>query len=246
MRGEFDEAETLIQQALAMGQRAGTRNAATVFGLQLGTLRRDQGRSPEVEPAIKAFVAQFPAYPLPRCALALLYSEYGRMEEARHEFEQIAAAGFSDLPREAAGSMSMTLAVLGETCANLGDAASAASLYDLLLPFAQRMITNSGWVCLGSASFALGRLAATMARWDEAAHHFEDALEMNARMGARPWLARTQHHYAEMLLARGQPGDRERALDLMSKSLETASQLGMAKLVEWCEALRVSASGGAL
>ena len=33
---------------------------------------------------------------------------------------------------------------------------------------------------------------------------------MNARMGARPWLARTQDDFARMLLARGGPGDRAR------------------------------------
>ena len=35
------------------------------------------------------------------------------------------------------------------------------------------------------------------------------ALAMNARMGAKPWEAHTQYDYACLLLARGQPGNRE-------------------------------------
>ena len=55
-----------------------------------------------------------------------------------------------------------------------------------------------------------------MERWEEAAQHFEDALAMNARMGARPWLAHTQHEYAVMLLARDQPGDRAQSHGICS------------------------------
>ena len=47
--------------------------------------------------------------------------------------------------------------------------------------------------------------------------HFEDALEMNARIESPPWVAHTQHDYARMLLARGAPGDRERALKMIER-----------------------------
>src|SRR5215510_4263913 len=70
-------------------------------------------------------------------------------------------------------------------------------------------------------------LAATMERWQDAAQHFEDALAMNARMGARPWLAHTQYQYAVMLLARHQPGDRDKAMALLQEALTTARALGM-------------------
>ena len=48
-------------------------------------------------------------------------------------------------------------------------------------------------------------------------------------MGARPWLAHTQHDYARMLLARDAPGDRERAELLLSEALATYRELGMPK-----------------
>jgi tetratricopeptide (TPR) repeat protein len=66
-----------------------------------------------------------------------------------------------------------------------------------------------------------------MGHIDEAERHFEDALAMNASMGGRPWLAHTQHDYAQMLLHRDSPGDRERAQELLDQALATYRELGM-------------------
>src|SRR5439155_12836021 len=64
--------------------------------------------------------------------------------------------------------------------------------------------------------FFLGLLATTMARWAEAARHFEAALEMNARMGAAPRVAHTQFAYARMLL------EKALALKLRTQGVATA------------------------
>ena len=66
---------------------------------------------------------------------------------------------------------------------------------------------------------------------------------MHTRMGVRPWLTRTQHDYAAMLLARDQPGDREKALELLAQALDTAQALGMKDLVEKALALKLQAQG---
>jgi hypothetical protein len=60
---------------------------------------------------------------------------------------------------------------------------------------------------------------------------------MNARMRARPWLAHTQHEYAEMLLARDQEEDRSKAMSLLDEALAIARELGMKSLVEKAQAL---------
>jgi hypothetical protein len=49
-------------------------------------------------------------------------------------------------------------------------------------------------------------------------------------MGAKPWLARTQYHYAKMLLTRGSPGDGERANTLLDDAKSIALELGMGSL----------------
>ena len=48
----------------------------------------------------------------------------------------------------------------------------------------------------------------------------------------------TQHEYADMLLKRGEPGDREKALELLTHALDTAQELGMKALLDKAGALK--------
>jgi tetratricopeptide (TPR) repeat protein len=239
MQGRFADSEHLAQQALAIGQRLQTENAAGVFGLQMFTLRREQGRLKELEPVVRYFVQQHSLAGSWRPGLALIYSELGRAPEARVEFEHLAQQDFTDIPRDALWMASLTYLV--DVCTFLEDRTRAASLYRLLLPYAGRnVVVGSAAACYGALSRYLGALAATLGRWDEATQHFEDALAMNERMDARPWLAHTQHQYATMLLARDQSGDpstssgqaREKARELLKAALVTARELGMRALEE--------------
>ena len=101
MQGRFADSERLAQEALAIGQRLQTENAAGIFGLQMFTLRREQGRLKELEPVVRYFVQQHSVAGAWRPGLALIYSELGRTEEARAEFEHLAQHDFTDLPRDA-------------------------------------------------------------------------------------------------------------------------------------------------
>jgi tetratricopeptide (TPR) repeat protein len=66
-----------------------------------------------------------------------------------------------------------------------------------------------------------------MERWDEAETHFGEALDVNQRVGARPWLAHSQEDYARMLLARSKPADRNMALRLLDDACASYRELGM-------------------
>jgi tetratricopeptide (TPR) repeat protein len=90
---------------------------------------------------------------------------------------------------------------------------------------------------LGSFSRSLGQLAALLERWDDAERHFQDAIEMNTRMGFHPWVALTQLNYAQMLLARDGPADREKARELLAEALAAAERMGMAKVASDSRAL---------
>lgn len=224
--GRFVESERLASEASALGQRAHADNESGMFGLQMFTLRRAQGRLAEIEVVLKHFVQQHGAASAWQPGLALLYSELGRVREARTVFERLAQHDFVDVKRD--GLWVGCMAYLAEVCASLGDAARAATLYQLLLPYAGRtVVVGGGVVCYGAASYYLGILATTMAQWDAAEQHFADAVALNTHMGARPWLAYTQHAYATMLLTRNQPGDRERATALLDEALTAAGALGM-------------------
>jgi predicted ATPase/class 3 adenylate cyclase/DNA-binding CsgD family transcriptional regulator len=229
LAGRFEDSECLAQEALAIGQSLQTENVAGIFGLQMFTLRREQGRLQELEPAVRYFVQQHTTAAAWRPGLALIYSELGRTREARTEFEHLARHDFADLPRDALWMASMTY--LTDVCTFLGDTARAATLYQLLLPYAERtVVIGNAVACYGAMSRYLGMLATTMGHWDAAAQHFEAALAMNTRMGARPWLAHTQYAYATMLLARHQPGDADKATALLDAALSTARDLGMRAL----------------
>jgi hypothetical protein len=71
-----------------------------------------------------------------------------------------------------------------------------------------------------------------MGCFEDAQKHFESALETNARMGALPWVVRTQYDYARMLLTRAHPCDRQRAFQLLAAAHETSQQLGMNDMSE--------------
>ena len=117
--------------------------------------------------------------------------------------------------------------MLAEVAARLHDHDRAAILYRQLGQYSQLNPLASGEIAAGSVARYLGMLASTTGRWNDAARHFDEALEMNERMGARPWLAHTQEDYARMLFARNAPGDDERARNLLQVASATYSELGM-------------------
>jgi tetratricopeptide (TPR) repeat protein len=231
LAGQFDEAERLAQETLAIGQRGQAENALHYYAQAMFNIRREQGRLAEVEGAVRGFIELYPAIPAWRGALALLLVELGRPEEARREFEQVAAGGFAAFPRDANWLIAITL--MAEVCGGLGDAARAAELYALLEPYAGRnVVVGRNATNNGSASRLLGILATARGELDLAEGHFEDAQRMHAAMGAKPWHARTQVAWAEMLLARRSPGDVERATDMLADAILVADALSMVVLAE--------------
>ena len=80
----------------------------------------------------------------------------------------------------------------------------------------------------------LALLAASLERWDEASAHFEEAIARCRRLGARPYLARTEYEYGRALIARGR--DRARARELIASARAAAEELGMPGLVRLADA----------
>jgi tetratricopeptide (TPR) repeat protein len=208
-RGELDEAEQLIARAEAFGRHALSRDAALSGQLQLFVLRREQGLLEDVEEGVLQAIRDFPTRLVLRCALVVVYCELGREDDARAAFDQLAANDFRDIPFDNEWLLCMCL--LADASERLRDSDRARTLYGLLLPYDGQNAASADEITLGDTSRSLGNAAHAMARWDESERHFERALAENARMGARPWLARAKRDYARMLRARGEPGDSERA-----------------------------------
>jgi DNA-binding SARP family transcriptional activator len=225
LEGRFDEAERLIGETRSVGERALRWNAAVAHGLQLYVLRREQGRLDEVEQLVRRAVTDNPTYPIWRCVLASMLAELGSSEEARGELDSLAAGDFGGIPFDEEWEVSLCL--LAETAARLDEKNHAATLYELLLPYADRVTISYPEISLGPVSRFLGVLASTTGSHDDAASHFEDALAMSERIGARPWLAHTQDDYAQMLLRRGEPGDTEKAESLLECAATAYRELGI-------------------
>ncbi len=226
--GRFDEAEGLRQAALAIGERIQHPGAMAIAQGQAIWLTGERGGGYDVFEAGFQFLLDYypPAVTALRAGEAAYYAEGGAMDDARRCFEALAARDFADIPRDE--HWLVTLTTLAQACAALRDTRRATILYEQLQPFARRNIVHDLLRTYGgSVSFPLALLAEALGRQADAARHFEDALEMNDRIGARPHLARTQYEYARMLVDRGRAADRQRAAALCDQALACMNELGL-------------------
>ena len=238
--GRFEEAERLAQCTLRIGDRMPGLDAAGVYGVQMFTLRREQGRLAEVGPLVRHFVQTNPQATVWRPGLALIYAELGQLAAAREQFELLAADDFRGLARD--GAWLASIAYLAQVCAALADAPRAQVLHGLLLPYAGgNLLAGTSIACLGAADTLLGLLCTTLRQWAEAERHFVAAMAQNADQGARPALARTRVHYAAMLLARAGGADRALAASLLDDAAREAQALGMGALAAQIVAIRPAA-----
>ncbi len=225
LEGRLEEAEQLIAETHALGSRAHSWSASVHHGLQLYALRLEQRRVEEVEELVRQAASDNPTYPTLRCVLAHSLTGIGATREARAELEALSANDFSGIPFD--DEWGLSLCLLAETAARLGEKEHATTLYDLLLPYADRVATSHTEISVGPVSRYLGLLASTIDRYDDAVEYFERALELGERIGARPWLALAQDDYAHLLLRRAHPGDAERAQGLLDRARATYAELGM-------------------
>ncbi|MDM0115419.1 AAA family ATPase [Variovorax sp. J22R133] len=237
--GRFADAERWATQALALGRRVAEEQAMGVYGTQMFCLRREQGRLRETLPLLQHFVRTTPQAQTWIPGLTLLYAELDMRAECEAQYESLPWNRLQ-APRDA--STMTVIMFTAEVCVYLGDAARAALLYPLLKGHAgANLLADSGGPCLGSADRLLGSLAGVMRQWVVAQRHFEAALTMDEKTGARVWLAHSRYAYAAMLHRRALAGDHELASTLLAAAGEEAAALGMNALVP-----RIAALAGVL
>ena len=228
--GDLVEAERLTFEALELGQRAQGDTATLLFGVQLCTIRWAQGRIGEVEPAIRLFVEQYPESAW-QPALLIASLAAGRVEEARALFEKVAAKEFADIPRD--GNWLTTMCMLAVPAAALKDGRRAKALYDMLAPYAGRIVVaNAGAVCYGSVGPFLGVLAATLGGLDEAEQHFQRGLVDNLGLGHRPQAAWALLRHAISLHETAEPAQVTRAREMLAEARSWGAPIGMSEVVE--------------
>jgi DNA-binding CsgD family transcriptional regulator/tetratricopeptide (TPR) repeat protein len=236
--GRLAEAELMANRSADRGRFLTGRDASGSYGIQMFSIRREQGRLAELAPAIRILAAGSGGRGAWRPGLTALLVELGMEAEARRALVGIASEG---LDQFRPSLWLAALAYLTDACTALHEREVAALVYPELEPFAGANVMIGHLVsCYGAADRYLGMLAATLGWTERAELHFENALALNRRMGAWTWLAHTAYEYARFLLASGVADDRTEAL--VSEASELAEQIGMNALVAKIDALGVTAT----
>jgi DNA-binding CsgD family transcriptional regulator/tetratricopeptide (TPR) repeat protein len=241
--GRLAEAELLALRSHDWSRLLTGRDASGVYGIQMFSIRREQGRLAELAPVIRILAGEDKRAGPWRPGLVAVYAELGMDADARRELAQLAAEGL-DAYRETLWLTSLTY--LTDACAALGDETTARLVYPELEPLGGGNVMIGHLVsCYGAVDRYLGMLAATLGESDRAVEHFERALELNRRMDAATWVAHTGYEYGRFLLGRGR-ADRDRAGALLGEAASLAGRIGMPSLLGRIEALGTPASGTAL
>ncbi|MHC4743664.1 MAG: hypothetical protein ACYS8Z_17245, partial [Planctomycetota bacterium] len=189
--------------------------------------------------SVENFIARYPSVNAWKCVKIFLYQDLNRIRESRSQFEHFARSNFSSIACNP--NRIVSLCLLAEACSALGDAQRAKILYEILLPErAHFAIIGFSTGFFGSVEERLGLLASTLGNFDGAADHFKQAISAHEQIGAQPWIARTQYHYAKFLLHRRHEGDVAKASSLVCLSSRASEHLKMQNLARKLERLRIS------
>jgi DNA-binding CsgD family transcriptional regulator/tetratricopeptide (TPR) repeat protein len=232
--GLLAEAEVMARRSEEAGRLLAGREAAGTYGIQMFSLRREQGRLAELAPVIRVLAGGERDRGAWRPGFALVLAELGMAAEARRELDRVEADGLEQF-RESLWLAALTY--LTDACAAIGHERIAQLVYPELAPLSGSVVMIGHLVAwYGSADRYLGMLAATLRQWDQAEEHFERALELDEATGAGTWLAHTAYEYARMLFASG--NDEARAVDLLNRARDLAASIGLVALGGRIDAVR--------
>ena len=232
--GRFDDAMHWAQHALELGRSTGQPDAEPLFVAQQAVIQFEQGRLEEGLERLQGYPDELPLLAA-RAVLALAYAETGRLSEAAATLEALARPDFSDVPFD--GVWLRTLTDCAAVAVAVGDDDRSRTLGRLLAPYGDQTPAFAFGTPSGCVSHFLGIIAGALGDYDEADGHFAVAETIHVRGVAPAWAARTRLEWARMLLARRQPGDAERAAELLGQALTTARDLGLAKVERDCSDL---------
>ena len=133
------------------------------------------------------------------------------------------------------------LFIWAEVCSRLCVLDRANEIYELLAPFSGQLVVG-GTLVSGSIDRALGMLAMTLERHEDADRHFATAAEIEERLGAPLLLARTHADWARALIARGRSEDLERAQRMLEQAEDSVGAEGIAREIAECRTALASAS----
>jgi len=236
LAGRLDQAERLTAEAADLGREIGEPDVADVEQAQLWELRSLQGRRSELLPQVRAVFGD--DSPHGRCLQAIILLERGDRAAA----EAVAAPLLdSAAPAVFPADRSWTLAAAfaSELAAALEARPACQWLYDELTPLAAgATVVGVAIAFRGAVDHHLGLLAKALGRPEAARGHFERAVAVHDRLGARTWALRSRYELALVLPA---PAD---AAPILSEVVSEAGRLGMTELARQAADQRPAAQAG--
>ncbi len=179
--GCLDEAEAAAFEALAW--QSEHPEALACLGVNLVDIRLFQGRSGEMVDLLDGAAEENPHIPAYRAVLALCLAEAGDLDRAERHYRTFADGHFVSVPHDT--NWLLSLAVLADVGATLGDQTGAHHLLDQLRPHVGRQVVLNcfagGGSYWGPVATQLGRLEAVLGRSQAASECFARArLEADA------------------------------------------------------------------
>ncbi|HTQ67886.1 MAG TPA: AAA family ATPase [Solirubrobacteraceae bacterium] len=231
--GDLRTAERVATEAFELGSAAAQPDAAIFYGAHMFHVRYFEGRAGELTEQVLALAGEGQRLSGWRAgAAALTLIQGNRPDEAR---DLALAEDFGAIAHDEAWSLVMML--WGDACSLIDATGPAETILELLSPFSGQLAVSGAHV-YGSIDFALGALAATLGRYEEADRHFAAAAELESRLEAPLLLARTHARWARSLIAGGHAEEMGRAETMLERADRAARRAGAGGIMREVEESR--------
>lgn len=224
--GELAEGERLSEEAERIGLELGEPDARNVRFCQLWELCSQQGRRADLVDLAMRYQGTAWATGWTGAAAVLALLDAGDEPAARRAYAVFERLDPAALPVHY--GWLVTVALMAEASVAMHDSDVAGRVYDALLPHADVHVVIGGAVAyLGAVAHRLGSLAVWLDRPGPARRHFEQAIRLHERMGARAWAARSGAELGAMLANSADAEERAQATLVLQTAGEQAHEVGI-------------------
>ncbi len=197
---ELAEAERMVEESLQFGLDAGQPDAFAIYAAQLAALRRMQGREAEICDIVAEVAEANPGIPGFRAALADLYAQADRPDDARAILDDFCAAGLHRIRVDFVWGALM--AALAKAASIVGHAETAAQLGPLVEPF-RAQFAYTGCTLDGPYALMLGISHRLCERHADADAAFRDSVAASEQIEGPYWVALSKLEWARLRLDEG-------------------------------------------
>lgn len=199
--GEVDDAERLIDEAAALGERIGEPDTGNVRMSQLLGLAHARADPAELRALADEAVRWWVGVPAHAHAVAAgfraLAGEADDLAAARRHLDTVLALG--TWREDRSYLWSVFVGSMATAAARLGDREVCSALLAELEPVAEFCGVNGALVCfMGCNAHWAGLAARALGHVDDARRHFSHALSVHRRIGAPTWSAASEAELARL------------------------------------------------